>query len=251
MPPISAVIITKNEEEKIRRCLDSLKTFVAEIVVIDSMSADRTAEICIECGCRVILREFDGYGNQKQFAVDQALNDWVISVDADEVLGQDLQEEMKVLTASAELPFDAYNIPFSLVYLGRILKHSGVGNESHLRLFNRKKGRFTTTPVHEGIITSGATGMLKNRILHYSYRDISHHLEKINIYTSQAAQGLVKKGRRYSIPAIAFKFPFAFFNFYVIKGGVLDGFPGFMWSWLSAFYAALKIAKARELQKMQ
>jgi len=251
MPPISAVIIAKNEEERIRRCLDSLKPFAAEIVVVDSMSADRTAEICIEYGCRVIRREFDGYGSQKQFAVDQAVNDWVLSVDADEVLGPALQEEMKVMAAARELPFDAYTVPFSLVYLGRILKYSGVGNKFHLRLFNRKKGRFTTSPVHEGILTSGATGKLKNRIYHYSYRDISHHLEKINIYTSQAAEGLVNKGRHYSIPAIAFKFPMGFFNFYVIKGGLLDGYPGFMWSWLSAFYAALKIAKTRELQKKQ
>ena len=251
MPPISAVIIAKNEEEKIRRCLDSLKPFASEIVVIDSMSTDRTAEICVENGCRVIRREFDGYGNQKQFAVDQAVNDWVLSVDADEVLGLELREEMIALATEGELPFDAYTIPFSLVYMGSILKHSGVGNESHLRFFNRKKGRFTTSPVHEGILTSGATGSLKNRLLHYSYRDISHHLEKINIYTSQAAEGLVSKGRRYSIPAIACKFPVSFFTFYVIKGGMLDGYPGFIWSWLSAFYAALKIAKTRELQKKQ
>ncbi len=251
MPPISAVIIAKNEEDKIGLCLDSLKPFISEIVVVDSMSTDRTAEICNEYGCRVIQREFDGYGQQKQFAVDQAMNDWVLSVDADEILGPELREEMKLLAAAGELPFDAYTIPFSLVYMGRILKHSGVGNESHLRLFNREKGKFTTSPVHEGILTSGATGKLKNRIFHYSYTDISHHLEKINIYTSQAAEGLVNKGRRYSVPAIAFKFPMSFFTFYVIKGGILDGYPGFMWSWLSAFYAALKIAKTRELQKKQ
>ena len=251
MPPISAVIIAKNEADNIRRCLDSLKSFAAEIVVVDSMSSDRTVEICLEYGCRVFRREFDGYGNQKQFAVDQAMNDWVLSLDADEVLTPELQKEISGLATNAELPYDAYNIPFSLVYMGRILKHSGVGNETHLRLFSRKTGRFTNSSVHEGIITRGTAGKLKNRILHYSYRDISHHLEKINIYTSRAAEGLVKKGKRYSNLAIVCKFPMSFLIFYILKGGILDGYPGFLWSYFAAFYATIKIAKTTELQKMQ
>jgi len=251
MPGISAVIIAKNEEDKIRRCLDSLKSFASEIVVVDSMSEDHTADICRDSGCRVFQREFDGYGNQKQFAVDKAVNDWVLSVDADEVLSSELQQELAGFAAKREPPFDAYKIPFSLVYMGRILKHSGVGHETHLRLFNRNKGRFTTYPVHEGIVTSGSTGRLKNRILHYSYRDIRHHIEKINIYTSQAAEGLVKKGKKYNPLAVAIKFPLSFFTFYVIRGGLLDGYPGFVWSYLAAVYATLKVAKTAELYKKQ
>ena len=249
MPAISAVIIAKNEEDKILRCLDSLKSFAADIVVVDSMSADHTAEVCRNSGCRVFQREFDGYGNQKQFAVDQASNDWVFSIDADEVVTPGLQSEMKELSGASSLPFDAYIIPFSLVYMGQILRHSGVGHETHLRLFNRNKGRFTTSPVHEGIVTTGSTGRLRSRILHYSYRDIRHHIEKINTYTSQAAEGLVNKGKHYSGLEIALKFPLSFFTHYIIKGGILDGFPGFVWSWLSAFYASLKLAKTAELQK--
>ncbi|MCX6287815.1 MAG: glycosyltransferase family 2 protein [Bacteroidetes bacterium] len=251
MPSISAVIIAKNEEGKIRLCLDSLKSFAAEIVVVDSGSSDRTAELCLEQGCRVFHREFDSYGSQKQFAVGQAVNDWVLSVDADEVLTAELQKELAGMTMAGELPFDTYTIPFSLVYMGRILKHSGVGHEVHLRLFNRKKGRFTTSAVHEGIVCDGSTGKLKNRILHYSYRDISHHLEKINIYTSQAAEELVKKGKRYSHFAIVFKFPLSFITYYILKGGILDGYPGFVWSYLAAFYATIKLAKTTERQKIQ
>ena len=251
MPPISAVIIAKNEEDKILNCLGSLKSFAAEIVVVDSMSADRTAEICRSAGCRVFSREFDGYGNQKQFAVDQAVNDWVISVDADEVLTPELASELAVLASAPGLPFDAYDIPFLLVYMGRVMRHSGLGHETHLRLFDRRKGRFTTTPVHEGIVTEGRTGKLKNRILHYSYNDISHHLEKINYYTSRAAEGMAAKGKKYSSLSIACKFPLSFFTIYILKGGILDGYPGLIWSWLSAFYASLKIAKTIELQKRQ
>lgn len=249
MPAISAVIIARNEENNITRCLDSLKSFAAEIVVVDSMSTDQTAAICRNFGCRVFHREFDGYGNQKQYAVDQAFNDWVLSVDADEVISPALQDEISGLSKATELTFDAYIIPFSLVYMGKILKHSGVGNETHLRLFNRRKGKFTTTPVHEGIVTTGSTGRLRNRILHYSYRDIRHHIEKINTYTSQAAVGLVKKGKHYSGLGIALKFPLSFFTHFIVKGGILDGFPGFVWSWLSAFYASLKLAKTAELQR--
>jgi glycosyltransferase involved in cell wall biosynthesis len=251
MPAISVVIIAKNEEKRIRPCLDSLKSFAAEIVVVDSGSEDRTMDLCRELGCRVLSRQFDGYGSQKQFAVDQAMNDWVLSIDADEVLTKELQEEISVLSEQKDLPFDAYKIPFYLVYLGRVMKHSGVGNEMHLRLFNRKKGRFTTSPVHEGIVTEGSTGKLKHRVLHYSYRDISHHLEKINIYTTRAAEGLLAKGKRYSSFSVAVKFPLSFVTYYFVKGGILDGYPGFMWSWLAAFHSALKIAKTIELQTRQ
>ncbi len=249
MPSISAVIIARNEEDKIRRCLDSLKSFAAEIVVVDSGSTDRTAEICREQGCRVFTREFDGYGSQKQFAVDHAVNDWVLSVDADEVLTPGLQKELAGMSGPGGLKYDAYSIPFSLVYLGRIMKHSGLGHEMHLRLFNRSKGRFTTTAVHEGIVCDGIAGKLTNRILHYSYRDISHHLEKINIYTSQAAEELTKRGKRYSGFSAAFKFPLSFFIYYFLKGGILDGYPGFVWSYLAALYTTLKIVKTVELQK--
>lgn len=249
MPPISAVIIAKNEEDKIRRCLDSLRSFAAEIVVVDSVSSDQTASICIEAGCRVFRREFDGYGSQKQFAVDQAVNDWVLSVDADEVLTPELQQELSIMSADKKLPFDAYTIPFSMVYMGRLMKYSGLGHEVHLRLFNRQKGRFTNTPVHEGIVSEGSQGKLRNRILHYSYRDIRHHLDKINIYTSQAAEGLANNGERYSPLTVAFKFPMSFFTVYILKGGILDGYPGFVWSYLSAFYATMKLAKTSELQR--
>jgi len=251
MPPISAVIITKNEEDKIRGCLDSLRSIASEILVVDSISSDQTVKICREYGCRVFSREFDGYGSQKQFAADHALNNWVLSVDADEILTSELQKELQIFSASNDLPCDAYMVPFSLVYLGKILKHSGVGKEMHLRLFNRQKAKFTTSPVHEGVITSGNTGRLRNRILHYSYRDISHHLEKINAYTSRAADGLIMKGRKYSRLEVIFKFPLSFFTNYIIKGGMLDGYPGFIWSCLAAFYAMLKIAKTIELQKKQ
>jgi glycosyltransferase involved in cell wall biosynthesis len=251
MPRISITIITRNEEEKIQRCLDSVIPFADEIVVVDSMSADQTPSICRNSGCRVFERAFDGYGSQKQFAVDQARNDWVLSLDADEVLSDELQKELLDFTLKKDIPVNGYEIPFSLFYMGRILRHSGVGHEVHLRLFNKLKGRFTDSPVHEGIEIEGLAGKLTNRIIHYSYRDISHHLEKIDIYTSQAAEGLASKGKSYREFYVGFKFPMTFFTYYIFKGGILDGYPGFIWSYMAAIYASMKIAKTIELNKKQ
>ena len=254
MTKLSVVIIARNEEHNMPRCLESVKPVADEIVVVDSMSADRTASLCREFGCKVFLREFDGYGTQKQFAVDQASNDWILSVDADEILSEELQNEINLLFRhnphpGVQIPQSAYNIPFSLYFMGRILRHGSVGKEVHLRLFNRTLGRFTRVPVHEGIDVTGSTGTLKGRIIHYSYRDISHHLEKINTYTSQAAEGYHDRGRTFSKFMVALKFPTSFISNYFFRLGFLDGYPGFMWSFLAAVYSTLKVAKTIELTK--
>ena len=255
MPELSVVIITRNEEKNILRCLESVRPVAGEIVVVDSMSADRTPQICRDFGCKVFFREFDGYGRQKQFAVDMASNDWVLSIDADEVVSEELREELRKVFDQAghrvteSQSQSGYNIPFSLFFMGKVLRHGGVGNEFHLRLFNRTKGGFTTVPVHEGIEVQGPVGILKGRIIHYSFRDISHHLEKINIYTSQAAEGYQNREKSFSKGWIAFKFPVSFISCYFIKLGFLDGYPGFIWSFLAAVYSTLKAAKTIELTR--
>jgi glycosyltransferase involved in cell wall biosynthesis len=276
MPVLSVVIITHNEENNILRCLESVNPIANEIVVVDSVSTDNTARICREFGCKVYQREFDGYGTQKQFAVDQASNDWVLSLDADEVVSDELRSELyrmfgpegdkvtglqgdkltgshdhtitQSLNHSIEMPA-GFNVPFSLNFMGKRLRYSGVGKEFHLRLFNRTKGSFTRVPVHEGIEIKGTVGRLKGQVIHYSYRDITHHLEKLNIYTSQAAEGYYKKGRSFSKVWVAMKFPATFFSLYFIRRGFLDGYPGFMWSFLAAVYSAVKVAKTIELTR--
>lgn len=284
MPDLSVVIITHNEEKNILRCLESVKPIANEIVVVDSLSADDTARICREFGCKVYQREFDGYGTQKQFAVDQASNDWVLSLDADEVVSDELRSELyrmfgpkgdkvtglqgdkatglqgdKVTGLQGDKVTDSvnqsvsmptgFNIPFSLNFMGKRLRYSGVGKEFHLRLFNRTKGGFTRVPVHEGIEVKGSVGKLRGQVIHYSYRDITHHLEKLNIYTSQAAEGYHQKGRSFSKVWVAMKFPATFFSLYFIRRGFLDGYPGFMWSFLAAVYSTVKVAKTIELTR--
>ena len=260
MPRLSVVIIAFNEEKNILRCIRSVQPVADEIVLVDSGSADSTIAIAREAGCRIFERPFDGYGKQKQFAVDQAVNDWVFSLDADEVVSPGLLSELQLLFQSRAKEFSdshsaeedevsSYTIPFSLCFMGKILKHSGTGREHHLRIFNRQQGHFTETPVHEGIVTRGKTKVLNGKIIHYSYRDIRHHIEKINTYTTQAAEGYVAQKKRFSKGWVALKFPISFFTFYFIRLGILDGYPGFMWSFLAAFYGAVKIAKTIELNE--
>ena len=253
MPKLSVVIITLNEEPNILRALESVKPFADEIVVVDSISSDQTVKICREFGCRVYQRAFDGYGSQKQFAVDQASNDWVFAIDADEVVTKELQNEIIALFADTKnsgfsgLPHPAYRIPRSLNFMGRLLRHGGAGQEFLVRIFDRTKGGFTKVPVHEGIEVNGPKGILHGLLIHYSYKNIRDHLERINTYTSLAAKGNLDQGRSFPKIWAALKFPVSFISVYLIKRGFLDGYPGFMWSFLSAVYAVLKVAKTIEL----
>jgi len=246
MKKLSGVIITYNEEFNILRCINSVKGLADEIVVVDSFSTDRTVEICNSSGCRVIIHKFEGYGQQKQFGVDQADNDWILSLDADEVVTDGLVQEIKTLLEKEIIPHAGYFIPFSFCYLGRILKHVGGGN---LRLFDRTKGKFRIVSVHESVDVNGSVGKLKGKVIHYSYRDIAHHLQKLNTYTSQAAHGYTAQGRKFSKAWVFFKFPVSFLTFYFLRLGILNGYPGFMWSFFAAIYGSLKVAKTIEMQE--
>jgi glycosyltransferase involved in cell wall biosynthesis len=246
MQQLSVVIITYNEEENILRCIQSVKDLADEILIVDSFSADRTIEICNSSGCKVFLHSFEGYGQQKQFGVDQASNNWILSLDADEVVTNELKQEIKTLLQQEAIPYKGYNVPRSLFYMGRIFRHQETDN---LRFFDRTKGRFRFVKVHESVNVNGPVGTLKGRIIHYSYRDLSHHIQKTNTYTTQAAEGYIARGRTFSKAWVALKFPVSFFNFYIIKLGILEGYPGFLWSFFAAFYGSVKVAKTIEMQE--
>ena len=244
---LSVVIITLNEERNIRRAVTSVLPVADEVVVVDSGSADGTAGICRELGCRWIVRDFDGYGIQKQFAVDEARHDWVLVLDADEEATPALLEEIRKLKAlPGGPPCAGYRIPRSLFYMGRILRHGGAGGERLLRLFDRRRGRFTQVAVHEEIVSEGSTGNLQGALVHHSYANLAHHLDKLNTYSTLAAEDYRRAGRRFPKAWAAVKFPVTFFTFYILKGGFRDGYPGFVWSFLAGVYAAVKIAKTLE-----
>jgi glycosyltransferase involved in cell wall biosynthesis len=246
MRKLSVVIITYNEEGNILRCINSVKDLADEIVVVDSFSTDRTVEICNSSGCRVFLHQFEGYGQQKQFGVDQAVNDWILSLDADEEVTNELKQEIRTLLQKKVIPHGGYYIPFAFCYMGRVLRHVGVGN---LRLFDRTRGRFRIVAVHESVDMDGSIGKLKGKVIHYSYRDLSHHLQKLNTYTTQAAEGYIANGKTFSKVWVGFKFPITFFVFYFIRLGIINGYRGFLWSFFAAFYGSLKVAKTIEMQE--
>lgn len=243
---LSAVIITFNEEDTIGRCVDSLEGLADDIVVLDSLSTDRTPEICRGKQCRFFQQPFAGYSRQKQDAVDLALHDWVLSFDADEVMTPELKAEIQHFLRSGSPGVNGWYIRRDLVYLGRRMRFGGGSNEKILRLFNRKHGRFDGALVHEKVIATGPVATMKGHFLHYSYRDSSHHLARIMEYTNIAAEEQARKGKRVPRIAVPVKFMAAFIRSYVLQGGILEGYAGFLWAFMGGIYSAMKAVRTIE-----
>jgi len=246
MLPVSAVIITHNESRNIRRTLSRL-SWCDEILVLDSYSTDDTVSICREFGCSIYFRTFDGYGTQKRYAVSLAKNDWVLCIDADEVLSEELNKEI-ICEMTAGPSFDAYRLPMNLVFLDREFRYGKESQRYFLRLFDRKAGNFNVDTLHEKIEIHGNIGKMDNRILHYSYRSLQQWLEKCNRYTTMGAEGAVKKGKKRSFFAILFCLPFHFTRYFFVERNILNGPQGFYWSVLCTMAHFVKYVKTRELQ---
>jgi len=242
MPDISTVVITHNEEPNLERCLNSVRPLSREIVVVDSGSEDRTREIASRFTDRVIVQEWLGFGRQKQFALEQARSPWVLSIDADEEVSPELAAEISRL----DFARDGYTLPRRVWYMGRWIRHGVWNPDPVLRLFRRERGRFTPEPVHESLVVEGATGRLAGPLNHYSYRDLSHHVAKMNLMTSLAAERMFERGRRAGWARIALQPTMEFLRSYVLKAGFLDGVPGLVVATLHGHYTFLKYAKLRE-----
>ncbi len=243
----SVVIITFNNQRTIRVVLSAVFAWANEIVVVDSGSSDKTLEIAKEFGCCISYRKFDGFGKQKHFAVNQAKNDWVFVVDADEVVTLELKNEISYVLR--EPIYQGFMIPNTLVFLGKIMRFGREYKLPHLRLFNRKFGNYNDNEVHEDILFDGNIGKLSNHILHFSYADLSDVLEKTNKYSTLGALDLKKRGKNASIFKIITKFPITFITEYLIRLNFLNGFEGFIWSFLGGVGTTLKYLKLRELNK--
>jgi len=247
MPRITAIIITYNEEKNIRRCLESL-SWVDEIVVVDSFSQDRTKEIASSFTDKIFDLEWQGFGKQKEFARTKASYDWVLSIDADEVVPEKLREEIKNII-NKNNPLDGYYIPRLSNFLGRWIKHGGWYPDYVLRLFKKDKARFDESLVHEKLILEGKTGFLKNEILHYTDPDISHYLSKMDKYTTLSAQKLLAEGKSVTLFDLLFRPVAIFFKMYLFKSGFLDGWQGFLLASFSSFHVFVKYAKLWHLRK--
>ncbi len=247
---ISAVIIAGNEESKIADAILSVK-WADEILVIDSESVDGTVEIATSLGARVISRPWPGFSAQKQFGVDSAKFDWIFSLDADERVSPELATEIKNIRDANDPAFTGFRIPRSSFYMGRQIRHSGWYPDWQLRLFDRRKGRWSDSLIHESFrLNDGeSAGKLRSDLIHFTIDNASEHHRLIGErYAPLAAQQMFERGRRTSALRLATAGPIAFLASYVVKGGVLDGLPGYCIARFAAHHAFLKHLLLWELQ---
>src|SRR5437763_3038332 len=194
MPPITATIITFNEEDRIVECLASLSC-CDEVIVVDSGSTDRTRDLAKAKGARVVERPWEGYSKQKNFAAEQARNDWVLSIDADERLSIELADEI-VKWKKGDSSARAFSMPRRVFYLGRWIKHSGWYPDRKVRLYDRRVCRWEGDFVHEWLKVDGAVSAFKGDLIHFSYRDWNDHAARIALYSELAARASRSSERR-------------------------------------------------------
>ena len=242
---ISAVIIAKNEEKNIERVLKSL-TWVDEIVLCDTGSTDKTINIAQKYNCKIYNIGWQGYGLAKQRAVNKAENNWILSIDADEEVSEELKKE--ILEIMKNPKFNCYYIKRISFYLGKKINFCGWRNDYPKRLFNKQYGNFNDEPIHESLIINGERGRIMSPLFHYSYPDISTHFAKMNLYSDIAAEKLKAKSFHSSIlHAILFGIS-KFINMYIIKLGFLDGRVGFLLCLNSAIGVYLKYIKTWKIK---
>ena len=245
---LSVIVITKDEEHAIGRCLGSVR-WADEIVVVDSGSTDRTVDICRELGAQVqVTADWPGFGPQKNRALARAKGDWVLSLDADEWLSAELAEEVRSAIGRAD-DVAAYELPRLSSFCGRYMRHSGWRPDRVRRLFRRGRARFSDDLVHERLIVDGPLGRLRGELLHEAYRDLDELLEKMNRYSSAGAAMLQSKGRRASLSQAVRHALWAFLRTYVLRAGFLDGREGFVLAVAIAEGVYYRYAKASLLQR--
>ncbi|MFH1156472.1 MAG: glycosyltransferase family 2 protein [Pseudomonadota bacterium] len=245
LPGISVAIITKNEEDCIRRCLESV-SWAQDIVVADTGSTDRTVAICREMGCRVVEPGWHGFGKTKQICVDQTACDWVLSLDADEVVSEGLRQCILGLDLNPHVAA-GFHIRRQTFYLGRLIRFSGWKKDYPLRLFNRNYGRFSDDMIHEQVQIQGDAKRLEPCLFHHSYPDLATHMEKMNLYSRLGAEKLAARGKTCGIIKPVLRGLFKFIRMYVLEMGFLDGKHGLVLACVSAFGVSLKYFKLWEM----
>jgi glycosyltransferase involved in cell wall biosynthesis len=240
---ISATIITLNEERNIARAIESLRC-VNEIIVVDSGSTDRTCQIAARLGARVVHHPWPGYAAQKNFASQQAAHHWILSLDADESISEELEAEILALKQSSPA-CDAYSMPRLAQYLGRWILHSGWYPDRKVRLFHRDRARWQGEYVHESVQVSGPVGRLKGNLQHFTCHSLSQHLRTLDGYTTLAAKELRARNAPVPLRRLLLDPAWTFLRTYFIRRGFLDGPQGLAIAWMAALYTFLKYAKAR------
>ena len=244
---LTVTVITHNEARNIAEALESV-AWADEIVVVDSNSSDDTVSIARRYATRVERRDWPGYGAQKNHAADLASNDWILSIDADERVSIDLAYEIRGLMQTGP-SCGGYRMRRVTWYLGRWVRSTDWYPDYQLRLYDRRVGRWNDRRVHESVDLPEAPGRLQHELLHYAYRNVSHHISTMDRYTTLAAEQWLADGRRTNALAIMVHPPLAFLRNYILRGGFREGSVGFLVSALNGWYVFLKYVKLWELQR--
>ncbi len=238
--PISVTIITLNEENNIAACLDTV-SWADEIIVVDALSNDQTCAIARRYTDKIYQRHWSGPGVQKQYALSLASHEWVLSIDADERVTEELRQEIHDAAVSSR-PVSAYKIRRRSFMYGAWLRYGGLDNDWQIRLFRKAQVSFPPVAVHEGVQVKGTVGELQGVLLHYTYPTVSHHVYKMDRESSGEAEGMAK----FSIPHLFLSPLSKFIRMYFFQKGFLDGMRGFIWCSLSAWYNFLRDLKVWE-----
>ncbi len=231
---ITALAISYNEEENVSRYVQSL-SFADEIIFVDSFSKDNTVEIATQLGVKVIQRKFDNFSNQRNFAIEQANNDWVVFFDLDEIISKELENEI-IQTANHPKDLVAFYVKRNFILFDKHLKHGGFQNDKAIRLFNKKYCTYNGNLVHEEITTIGKVSILKNSSDHYSYKNLNHYCSKLNHYSHLQAIKLHHKKECPTIYHFIIRPSYRFVWQYIFRMGFLDGKEGFISAQINSFF---------------
>jgi glycosyltransferase involved in cell wall biosynthesis len=248
VPLLSVVLITRNAAAQLPECLASV-AFASEVVVVDSGSEDGTADVATHYGARVVRKEWLGFGRQKQFAVEQAANDWVLCLDADERVSPELAASIVRALQAPAAP--VYRMARCNRFLGRWLRHGEGYPDWSARLFDRRSARWSEDAVHEKVLYAVSPGTLRGDLLHHSADDLARYLEKQNRYSTLAAEALHARGRGAGLLQLTLSPLVRFLKFYVLRLGFLDGVPGLVHISIGCMNSFTKYAKLIELRRRE
>lgn len=247
---LTVIIPCKDEAHNIRACIDSVREVADEIIVADSGSTDRTLDIVRELGgCKIIEREYINSANFKNWAIPQAEHPWVLIVDADERVTDQLARQIQEILAEDTPAADGYRVRRQPYFLGRRICFSGWASSSVVRLFRRDVARYAELHVHSDVsVSTGRVGWLRERLLHYTCQDLTDFMGKQNRYAQWSAQDMYRAGRRVSYPGLLLRPAARFLQFFLLRGGIFDGIGGVMVCSVVACYTFMKYGKLWELQ---
>ena len=248
--PITVIIPTFNETQHIVEAINSVQ-WAAEILVVDSFSEDDTVVLAEANGAQVFQRNYLSPADQKNWAIPKAAHEWVLLLDADERVGEELALEIQAIVTQNP-PLDAFWIGRINEFMGRRVRYAGWQNDRVVRLIRREKGRYQDVQVHEEIDLHGLrVGQLKQKLLHYTFRDLDHYLDKTRRYAKWSAQDHLARTYHITYYHLLVKPFFRFIKHFILQKGFLDGYVGFMISSIMAWGVFLRYVYLREIQRQQ